>query len=148
MINFPLAVKSTIDKLVYDLASVNGYDFFDLDGSYLLADHVESMKPAITAGSFVCTPSPRDPFYSVHFEVAAKTSTDQAQYDSLYMTSMIQDLFQVGLQFYVADYSGDTIPTNNLGWLYINYTASDTPGFDKISGLRPVRIMASGFRYP
>lgn len=145
---FPLAVKSTIDKILFDTATAHNYAFFDLDGSYMTPEKTESEVSAITWSLLSLSEYPRDPFWNLQFEVSAKTSHDESQYDSMKIQSLAQDLFSVGSHFYVKDYSGLIIPTVNLGEIHIAMSSSAPAGFDRVSGLRPLHVTATVQRFP
>jgi hypothetical protein len=145
---FPLSVKSTLDKILFDKATENGYGYFDLDGVYMVADKAESVEAAFAMSSFSMVGMPRDPFYQIQFDVDARTADDEAQYLSLQMTSILQELLAVGSSFYVMDYTGNEVPTQNLGEIIISSSGSYAPAFDRVSGLRPVQIIGTVQRFP
>ena len=144
---FSLAVKSTIDKLIYELASSNNYDFFDLDGSYLLPEQAESTKPAIAWGLLNFSERGRDPFYTIHFEVGAKTANDESQYTSMNLLGLIQGAFPVNKSIYVSDYSKESGPSVVSGCMTITSSVSTPPSFDKVSGTRAVQLIAAVQRF-
>lgn len=148
MHTFPLEIKSTIDKLLYDTAVVNGYDFFDLDGSYMNTAKAESEVSAITWSLLSLSEYQRDPFWMLQFEVDAKTAKDESQYDSVKIHSIIQSLFAVGKSFFVKDYSGIALPTITTGEILVSASSSSPAAFDRVSGLRPVHITATVQRFP
>ena len=147
MSHFSLALKSTLDKILLDIATANGYEFFDLDGSYLTPEKTESEKPAIAWSLLSLSEAPRDPFWNLQFEAGAKTSNDEAQYVSLEIVSIVQELFTVGSSFPIADYSGTNIPTQNLGEIIISHSGSTPAAFDRASGLRSIHVMATVQRF-
>lgn len=148
MENFALALKSTIDKILYDTASVHGYNFYDLDGSYQSTEQVESENTAIAWSLSSFTESPRDPFWNMQFEVNAVTSNDASQYESLKVMSLLQQLFSVGSSFYIGDYSGVNLPTSNLGEFIVSWSGASPAAFDRTAGLRPLQVMATVQRFP
>lgn len=139
---FPLAVKSTIDRIIFEEAMLQGCDFFDLDGVYLNASHVESAKPAIAWSLLSLMENHRDPYYLLHFEVAAKTVNDESQYNSMTIISAILNTFSVGNYFFIRDYSKAEAEGKVLGNLMITLASTSPPGFDKVSSLRTVQLTA------
>jgi hypothetical protein len=146
--NFPLALKSTLDKLLVDLATANGYDAFDLDGSYMVPEKTESESPAIVWSIPSPSPMPRDPFYHLQFEVGARTANDESQYLGMKITSLLGQVLAVGESFYVMDYSTLVAPTVTLGDIFITSNIPTPPEFDRISSIRAIQITAAVQRYP
>lgn len=147
MNTFPLALKSTIDRLVFEAATLQGCDFFDLDGVYLNASHVESAKPAIAWSLLSLIENHRDPYYLLHFEVAAKTANDESQYSSMTIISAILNTFAVGNNFFITDYSQAEADGKVLGTLLITLASTSPPGFDKVSSIRTVQLTAAVQRF-
>ena len=145
---FPLFVKATIDKILLDEANKHGYEFFDMDGSYMNADKAESSNPAIIWSMLSFVENLRDPFWHLQFEVSARTSNDESQYDSLKISSITQELFATTKSFYIRDYSGSATPTQNLGEIIIISAGLSPAAFDRISGIRPTQVTASVQRFP
>lgn len=145
---FPLYVKATIDKILFDEANKYGYEFFDMDGSYMNADKAESSNPAIIWSMLSFVENLRDPFWHLQFEVSARTSNDESQYDSLKISSITQELFAATKSFYIRDYSGAVNPTQNLGEIIVISAGLSPAAFDRISGIRPTQVTASVQRFP
>jgi hypothetical protein len=144
---FTLALKSSVDREVYKLAAENAYEFFDLDGAYLLPEQAESTKPAIAWSLLNIIEAPRDPFYSVHFEVGARTSNDVAQYDSMRILCLIQNAFPVNKDIRIVDYSKEYVTGEVVGYFLITSTVSTPPSFDKVSSIRTIQFTAAVQRF-
>lgn len=144
---FLLAVKSTLDKEVADLSIALGKYFFDLDGSHMQTDKVESQNDALACSFSGSNEYPRDPFYQVSFDVYAKTSADVSQYNSLLIVSRITSRFAVGASFKVRNYSSITPDPQVRGLITCTEAASSGAGFDKTSGFRPVTVSALVHRF-
>lgn len=145
--NFPLHLKSTLDMLIFKLATDNGYDFFDLDGAYMDADKAESANAALVWSLLSLVENNRDPFWHIQFEVGARTSNDESQYLSLQLTSLVQELFSAGSSFFIQDFSTEVEPTEKVGEIIIISAGTAPPAFDRISGIRPIQISASVQRF-
>ena len=148
MSKFTLQVKSTLDKILKDLANSNGYLGFDIDGSALSADMAESTDPAIVWSFHSLEEDTRDPFYRLQFEAAARTADDVSQYGSVGIQSLLQSTFAVGESFYVMDYSGVAAPTQVLGEVIISKLHPGVPVFDNTAGIRGVMVVATVQRFP
>jgi len=146
--NFPVEVKSTLDKLLADLAEANNWLFFDLDGGYLLPQIMGSTEPAIVISFPGLTDSPRDPFYNVIFEVGARTSDDPSQYLTRKITGAIGKVIERNKAIQVYNYHEESpSSTDATGYLFpVNITP--TPArFDQVSGLTMLQVHAEVFRY-
>lgn len=146
--NFALAVKSTIDKHLYDISSTNSWGFFDLDGAYMDSQQMESKEAAISWSFLHLLEDPKDPLYRFEFEAGPKTSDDLSQYLSLEIVSVLQNVFKRGASIYVMDYSGSTTPTEILGCITITASASVPAQFDNVSGFRMLHVQAAVSRAP
>lgn len=141
--SFPLAFKSTIDKIIKDLADSRGYDFIDLDGSYLLSDVMESQATALAWTQISLVEAPRRPLWMAEFDAGGKTSADPSQYLSMETVSLITDIFRVGSSFHVFDYSGMAMPTQRMGEVFVTSVGVSPAQFDRVAGLRLVRVTVS-----
>lgn len=140
---FPLALKSTLDKIIKDLADAHNYDFIDLDGAYLMADVMESQASALAWNLTQLIEYPRAPLWQVEFEAGGKTSNDPSQYVSMEIASLVQTKFFVGASFPIMDYSGSAAPTQKLGELFVTSVGVSPAQFDRVAGLRLIRILAA-----
>jgi hypothetical protein len=144
---FAVAVKSTFDAMLYNLAQASGYESFDFDGSNLSAAVIQSEAPAIAWSLLSLTPNPRDPYYDLQFEAGAKTSNDPTQYESMQIVGQIEELFPIGDALFIYDYSQTTPPTEAVGSLTITALSSVPSTYDQSSGLRMVHIAAKLMRF-
>lgn len=139
---FPLCVKSTLDKIISDIGATLNLPVVDLDSAGLVAELLDSDRPAIVWAIGTLTEDPMDPLWFVDFDVGAKTSLDPAQYKSLDITSSLTNHFMVGTFYTVKDYSGVTAGTNDLGQIMITALASAPSQPDRLSGIRLLNIQA------
>lgn len=146
MSSFETAVKSTLDKKIKDLAQANGYDFVDLDGSFLFGDLMESQSSALAWSLITLVGAPRRPLWALVFEAGGKTSYDPAQYVSMDIVSLVTHAFEPGSSFDVMDYSGASgspAPTVKMGEIIITDCGVRPAQFDRVAGLRLVLVEAS-----
>ncbi|RLA43137.1 MAG: hypothetical protein DRR06_12870, partial [Gammaproteobacteria bacterium] len=81
--NFPVALKSTVDKIGYDLAQAESpaVEFVDLDNVVNTTALLKTDDTALIWSMGLLVPTPRDPLYSVSFHIGARTVNDPANYD-------------------------------------------------------------------
>lgn len=144
---FSLALKSTIDKKVYDLATTKSVGYFDLDTALTDIAFLESDAPGLGWSLLTLVEFPRDPLWSVEFEVGGKTSKDPAQYLVLDIVSMVLDAFTTGTTVDVLDYSGEDAPTTVMGELFITNVSVMPSQLDRSSGFRMVNIQGKVLRW-
>lgn len=147
MNEFDLSLKTTIDKLLFDLATLHGYGFFDLDGVYQSASKVADTAPAICWTFLSSLNSAKDPRGSLVFEAGAKTTADLSQYLSLEVASRVKDFFSENEDFEVKDYRGVDAGTEVLGRVFIKSAMLVPPVFDAASGFRMVNLEAQVLRF-
>lgn len=147
MSNFALAVKSTLDKVVFDLATAKSVQYFDLD-SEIFAENMLLTDDSALGWSLVgLTESPMDPLWDIEFDVCGKTTIDPAQYVSLDLISAVNEKFKQGVSFDVKDYSTPTPPTQVLGQILITGLQVRPQHFDKTAGFRTVGVTAKAMRW-
>jgi hypothetical protein len=147
MSQFALALKSTLDKAINDLATANGLVYLDLDGAYMMSDLLESQAAAIAWSMSHLVENPADPLYHLEFDVGGKTSEDPAQYVSLGLVGLISSQFRAGSSLKIMDYSGAALPTEVLGEIYVTASGAQPAQFDRISGYRLVHVTAKAVRW-
>lgn len=143
---FPLIIKSTVDYLAGLLATEVGVPFIDLDGAELSAGLLETDQSALAWSLATLSEDPRDPLWTMEFEIGAKTSNDPSQYTSLDLVSLVRKQFYVGAVMDVMDYTGTAAPTVKAGKLIISSVATAPQQFDRTSGLRLVSVTAKVMR--
>lgn len=143
---FPLYVKSSIDKLAFDLGSSNDLPVVDLDSAALVAELLDSDQTAILWAMGNLSESPMDPLWYVDFDIGVKTSHDPAQYKSLDVTSMIASAFGVNTNIQIKDYSGDNPPTEVFGNLVITSIVASPSQPDRLSGIRLLSVQGRAIR--
>jgi hypothetical protein len=142
-----LALKSTIDKRLLELATEKGYGFFDLDGIYQDTGSINTLSPAVAWAFQVWAESPKDPMWEVSFEAGARTSEDLSQYDSMRIAGEVVSLFPSGEDFEIYDYSLAVAGTTPLGRVFIIHSMVVPVVFSDSSTLRMVNVQAKVLRY-
>ena len=152
--DFLVPVKSTLDKLMWDLVTATKLDNpslysrlsgLDMDDIVDTDELIKSEDPLYLWQHIGLSPKPRDPLYSFEFMVGAKTSQDKGNYLLADLSMRVQKAFKVETFIDVQDYSGDTAVPDQ-GYLTI-VTLSQAPQvFDNLAGIRMWQVMALGAR--
>ena len=145
--DFYLPVKSTIDKIVVDIARSLGIGFLELDDTVSTDNALSSPDDYVVYRFVGMDEEPRDPLWLVAFEVGAKTTTDPANYDLAQIMSAIKEVIATGKAFTVYDYSGVAQPTTPAGDLYIVDARVDPQMFDGVAGIRMLSVQARAANY-
>lgn len=139
---FVLYLKSTLDKMVYDICTEAGVEYFDLDSVTLPENIVNSAAPGIGWSLEVIVPNPIDPMYHVEAQIAVRTTEDPAQYRSMDLMSMVLDRVYRNLNVFVQDFTGADQPTDTNGSLLVTDVRVSPQQFDRASGFRFVHVIA------
>jgi len=139
--NFPVALKSTIDKLGLDIAQAEtpAVKFVDLDNVVNTTQLLKSEDTALAWTMSVLTPTPRDPLYAVSFQIGARTVNDPANYDIMTLVGKLKATFNVDSSVDIHDYTGATAGPK-IGVLRISGVTVLPQEFDKVSGLRMISL--------
>jgi hypothetical protein len=145
---FLLAIKSTLDKFGNDLALAQPAEtkFVDLDDSTAVEAVMASTDDAVVWEMSGFDDHPRDPLYSVVFNIGARTSNDAANYGMLALVGKVKEIFPIGKKLEVRDYSDDTA-SDVKGFLFITSVAVNPQMYDRTSGIRMVTVTARAQRY-
>ena len=147
MSSFHLHVKSTLDYQVKQLALSGGLTYIDLDGDPINAELMQNDDNALAWSLIGLSEAPRDPMYSVEFEVGGKTVLDPARYQSLDIAGLVQSVFSAGKSIQIMDYSGASMPTVTTGVLVITGVSVVPQQTDRTVGLRLVAISGRVVKY-
>lgn len=145
-----MAFKSTLDKLVGDLAaelsaaapSANPVKFFDMDDHEGLRQVQASAEHALVYQYMTLAEDPSHPLYQAEFVVGAKTSQDSGNYAMTDLLTDIQGRFTKGAYFDLMDYSGETMPTELLGSMMLISCTPSPQMFENSAGIRVFQISA------
>lgn len=144
---FALSLKSTLDYEAKLLADSKGLPFIDMNAEGFETTTLESDQLAVCWEFASMSEDPRDPFYIVMFDIGVAAFLDPAQYISLDTVSMFQDAFSVGRSIAVKDYSGDDMPTQQEGMLYVVASGITPQHAERTTGLRFITVTARAVRY-
>lgn len=139
--SFPVAVKSTIDKLGWDLAQAEApaVKFIDLDNVVNTANLMESDDNALIWSMAVLAPTPSDPLYACSFMIGARTVNDPANYDIMLLVGKLSAVFEEGSLIDIHDYTG-AVAGPRIGVLTMTRVTVLPQEFDKVSGIRMVSL--------
>lgn len=151
-----MAVKSSLDKIVGDLAdqlslaapAANPVRCFDLDDHEGLRQVQSGAEHALVYQLGTLPPAPRHPLYSCAFLVGVKTTDDPGNYAMADMLVDVGSLFTIDQTFDLMDWSGDVVPVDILGSLYITGCEPAPQVFEQQAGIRMFavqgRVIANG----
>lgn len=144
---FPLAVKSTIDKLGFDLAQaeIPPVKFIDLDNAVNTTALLSSQDNALVGELSILEPRPRDPMYQVSFSIGARTVNDPANYDIMTLVGKLKAKFAVNAVLEIRDYSGAAAGPI-VGRLTVSQDTIMPQQYDKVSGIRLIAVRAMALR--
>jgi len=148
--NFVIEVKSTLDKVVHDLAlsldNGTGIAVYDMDDAVNVDDILTSSEPAVLWRFLNLDEAPTDPLYMVEIVVGVKTTSDPSNYELLSYISAIKGVFKVGGNVDVYDYSKEVQSTDKTGYLLYTQSGIEPQGMDRASGLRMLAVTAAAVR--
>ena len=142
--DFPLMLKSTVDKLVNDAVEAlkekyPTLQWAEVDDMAHTDEVFKSDEPALLWQFGGLTPRPRAPMYDFEFAVGAKTTQDPGNYTLIALLSEIREVFIQGRNFDIYDYTlEDTDPVSQVkrGYLVVASNEIESQKFDKQSGIR------------
>lgn len=139
--SFPVALKSTIDKIGWGLALAETppVEFVDLDNVVNTAKLFESNDTALVWSMAVLVPTPSDPLYAGSFTIGARTVNDPANYDIMLLVGKLGEQLQEGARVDLHDYTGVTAGPL-LGILTVTKVTVLPQEYDKVSGIRMVSV--------
>ena len=146
MPNFYLSVKSTIDRLAYNIASSLGVAQVELDDTVNVDELLGSPDNLIIYQQLGMDEDPIDPIWSLNFDIGVKTTSDAANYDMATLVGGVHNLLSKGSFFNVMDYSGQEAPTEVEGYVYVSDMTLDPQAFDGASGIRMWTIQGRAVR--
>jgi len=145
---FLLSIKSSLDKFGNDLALAQPTEtkFVDLDDSTAVEAIMTSTDNAIIWELSGFDDSPRDPLYSVVFNIGARTSNDAANYGILALIGKVKEIFPIGRKLDIRDYSDD-VASDVSGFLLITSVTVNPQMYDRTSGIRMITVTGKAQRY-
>lgn len=145
--SFPVALKSTVDKLGWGLALAEtpAVKFVDLDNVVNTAALFESNDTAMIWSMAVLVPTPSDPLYACSFTIGARTVNDAANYDIMLLVGKLGNVFQEGVIIGIHDYTGAAAGPR-IGVLTVTKVTVLPQEYDKVSGIRMISVEARAQR--
>lgn len=142
--DFPLMLKSTVDKLVNDkvatlLDKYPTLQWAEVDDMAHTDEVFKSDEPALLWQFGGLTPRPRAPMYDFEFAVGAKTTQDPGNYTLIALLSEIREVFAQSNVFKIFDYTleaTDPVSLVERGYLMVASNEIESQKFDKQSGIR------------
>ena len=152
MNQFPLDVKSSLDKVMYDLQSALLGTYpdllaLDMDNIEEAEEGMGAANPALIWQFSVLDPVPTDPLYRGGFLVGGKTTQDAGNYQLTALLAEVFKRFQVDEQFDVGDYSGASAVTGK-GILTVTSITLSPQQFDNQHGIRTCTVSFVAQRFP
>lgn len=153
--DFPLIMKSTIDKLVSDkcaalLPTHPGLQWAEVDDMLQTDSIFKGDGPAILWQFGSVYESPRSPLYGVEFSVGAKTTADPGNYLLIDLLAQIRDAFAADAAFQLFDYTratGDAPDTVSKGFVRVVTNEISPQQFDRQSGIRYAIVHGKAVKY-
>lgn len=143
---FYMALKSSLDRVGYDLVTDTGADGgASLDDTINVDEMLSSDDKLILWQLISVEEDPRDPLYRVTFGVGGKTAKDPANYALLDLQKAVATRLRVGKELLLYDYSGVS-PSALKGSLTISQANLTPQEVDNDSGLRMFLLTGRAMR--
>lgn len=139
--DFPVALKSTIDRIGFDLGQAESppVNFVDLDNVVNTTALLKSEDTAFIWSMAVLTDAPKDPLYAVSFQIGARTVNDPANYDIMRLVGKLKEAFKVDASLDIFDYTGVSVGPK-VGVMLVSRVTVLPQEFDKVSGIRMISL--------
>lgn len=153
--DFPLQLKSTLDKLVFDKtaelrAKYPTLEWAEVDDMSQTDEIFKSAEPRLLWQFGTLYEHPRAPLYGLQFFVGAKTTQDPGNYTLLDLLSQIRDVFKPQASYPIFDYTmavSDPSDLTERGFITVSSNEIASQQFDRQSGVRYAVIEARAVRY-
>jgi hypothetical protein len=144
-----LAIKSTLDRILFDQVGAMNADFpllefSETDDMVQVQEALGTSSPALLYTVSNPAPAPRSPLFVVEFAMGAKTVQDKGNYQLADLISRLQAIFSVGAVIEIRNYSGTTGQAPLVARLKVVGVAPEYQRYDKIAGLRMFGVSARG----
>lgn len=151
-IPFEMALKSSMDKLLFDFAVANSLDYIDLDGAELNSERLLEARNAVAWSQTHFSPHPgNNPFYTFVFDVGAVTPKDQdaSQFKSMEIVGLLLATFRPQALFEVYDwYTSSTVVTGSKrGDFSVARSSVASLAVNGVEGFRAISVETMGVRY-
>jgi hypothetical protein len=146
--DFPMAVKSTIDKKMYDLGEAyitNGdgdpdQKVMDLDNLTNVEKLADTSRPTFLLRWMTLDEAPADPLWRCQFYVGVKTGEDPGNYTLVSLLDALRTAFARGITFSLYDYSGAERSENVVGTCTVRDFTAEPHMFEGHVGIRMCRV--------
>lgn len=153
--DFPLILKSTIDKLVADkvtalMVAHPTLRWSEVDDMLQSDEVFKGDEPAILWQFGTVFEHPRAPLYGVEFSVAAKTTADPGNYLLIDLLAQMRDLFKPDATFQLFDFAraqAEAVDTVSKGFLRVSSNEIAPQQFDRQSGIRYAVVRCKAVKY-
>lgn len=145
--DFLVALKSTIDKIGWDLGNQQTpqLKFVDLDNTVKAQEMFDSEDDALVWELQTLADTPVDPLYTATFNIGARTVNDPANYDILSLAGKVKKVFKIGQKIDIFDYTGT--PVSLKGGFIIPIDVSVmVQQYERVSGVRMITVTAKAQR--
>lgn len=153
--DFPLQLKSTIDKLMADkVASLLGtyptLQWAEVDDMAQTDSIFKSDEPALIWQFSTLEPEPKAPMFRLEFTVGAKTTLDPGNYQLIRLLGEIRSVFPAEETLIIRDYTAlasGPAATVDKGFFMVTRNEIEPQLFDRQSGIRYASVLARAVRY-
>jgi len=148
MSEFIKPVKSTIDKLGYDIGTnyAGGpVDVVDMNSDINVDELLASPDPAILWEMTTCSPAPKAPMWDVAFMIGAKTKKG-AGYVRMSLLEAVTEVVKPDQVIPVHDYTG-AVAGPQVGFLTVTMVDLDPEQGGRFEGVRLVAVRCKGLSW-
>ena len=146
---FVQALKSTLDKAGHDLAVAQTPDilYVDLDDVAQSSVLFAGESNAIVLGSLLLNEHPKDPLYSISFQMGARTVTDPSNYQMMDLVGQVNTLFDKGSVVPIFQFATAGSVGAQAGYFLVTDISVGDHMFEKMSGIRLLTIQGRAVRF-
>jgi hypothetical protein len=151
-IPFEMALKSTMDKILFEFSTVYSLDYIDLEGAELNSEKLLQAKNALAwSQAHFSRHTGNNPFFTFVFDVGAMTPKDQdaSQFKSMEITGNLLSLFRTQALFEVHDwYTSSTVATGSKrGDFSVIRPSVSSLAVNGVEGFRAITVETMGVVY-
>lgn len=134
-----LAIKSTMDKKIKELADSLSVEYLDLDDTTRTVEVLGTKDSALILEYGTFCEDPRDPLYRGNVHIGARTADDPANYEILALVGKVSALFPQGERILLHDES-EVSQGPLVGILTPGESEALPQTYDLLSGFRLVNV--------
>lgn len=144
--DFPISLKSTIDKIAFGLAVMNSVTYVDLADTVETAKLFKTEDTAIVMDFNTLEEDPNDPLYAGSFEIGVRTVNDPANYQLLRLLGLVKSMFPKGDRVMVYD-SSEAVESGAKGVILLGDALTMPQHFDAASSMRLINVKFKAQRF-